>query len=364
MNIAIFIPNYNAGGTEQVALRLGNFFSDKDYNVLLISLADKDFPYKTNFKIINLDHDLPIRRLNRFVYRMARLRRVLIENNIDTILSMGEYPNFLTSVLPIRGIRKINRYTNSALSASGVTRHLMTLLARIAFYFSDKTIVPAKRLAEELGLNVNSEKIRVITNPISIEEIERKAKVNDREAFHTSRPFFIHVGQLVQQKDHDYLLSCYANYLKMGGTWGLKLVGKGERERELKNLVVHLGIEHFVEFTGWCENPFVLIIQSQALLLTSRWEGVPNVMLEAMALGRPIISVDCPTGPREVLDGGRFGRLIPREDQDLFSNSLLELETNPTLAPELSRLSRFRVTDFEINTVGRRFLDILEDTRV
>lgn len=124
------------------------------------------------------------------------------------------------------------------------------------------------------------------------------------------------------------MIKSYALYRKAGGELKLILVGKGELESEIRNLLKKYGLEEYVILYGWSNNPAPLIRNARALVLTSRWEGMPNVILEAMALGCPIISSNCPTGPEEMLSFGEYGRLFDIGDTQSLAKELYQFDTN------------------------------------
>lgn len=361
-NIGIFVPNYNAGGTEQVAIRLAKYLARWGYNINIISLSDHDFPYNCTYKQHKIDVNLPANVIARFFYRWRRLRVIIRKENLGIILSMGEYPNFLTAIAPKRDVLRINRYTNSSIATKGFRRYFMKVLSLVSFNFSNHSVVPALRLAAELGFGTSSKKLSVISNPIDVDELHILSRSGQRKGNLINDDYYIHVGQLVYQKNHDFLLKAFSKYLERGGRFRLKLVGKGPLQWDLKRLVSELNIKEKVDFLGWCGNPYGLIKNSKAVLLTSRWEGVPNVMIEGMALGKPIVSIDCPTGPREVLNGSLYGVLLSPDDEERFVEALLRLDNDSQFGDALSKLSTQRAKDYSIEKIGAEFVHLLQNS--
>ncbi|MGN6148386.1 MAG: glycosyltransferase, partial [Rhizomicrobium sp.] len=111
-----------------------------------------------------------------------------------------------------------------------------------------------------------------------------------------------------------------------------------------------------IDMPGFCENPFPLMARAGAFVLSSRWEGFPNALVEAMACGAPVIATDCPSGPREILSGGQHGTLVPPENPQMLGQAILEtLKTRPD-----TRASQARARSFSVPAAARQYLDVLE----
>ena len=358
LRIAIFVPNYSAGGTEKVASLLATGFKKYGVQVVLISLSNNKFPFPFGGSYETIDVNISSNWFVRYVLRQVKLFKICRLHNIDGILSMGEYPNFMVATLLMPKVERVNRYTNSSVSLVGFKGSLIKLFTKLAFVFSSHTVVPAQRLAQELSLPIGSKKLSVIPNPVDISSIYSRAEEFEDFTIDSSK-YFIHVGQLVEQKNHVFLFQSYKNYLDAGGSYRLKIVGQGVLDKNLKLLSTELDLDEYIDFVGWIDNPYVLIKRAASLLLTSKWEGIPNVMLEAMALGVPIISVDCPTGPREVLEDGKHGLLLPMGDHAAFSSALQQIENNENgFASALSNSSQLRASSFDVEQISKRFIEL------
>ena len=357
-SLALIVPNVNPGGTERVCQRIANYLNDAGYSVVVISMANNDFPYDLECSYEKLDRGKAGNWPQRFYSRMTALNSVLESYQVSAVLSMGEYVNFLVSCLP-RKYHRINRYTNSSVSLAGFRGQLTKLAMRFAFQRTDATIVPVFRLAAELGLNPVRGKVIEMPNPVDVGEIRRMGLHEPKDAEVSAVPFFLHVGQLVEQKDHDFLLHAYESYTKTGGKSRLLLIGQGEYEQKIRDIVKALNLDDMVFLLGWDENPLAYMHRARALLLTSKWEGIPNVMIESMALGCPVISTDCPTGPREVLDSGNFGRLVPMNDLAAFVDEMSRMDTDEVWRDEWVRRARERADYFDMVTLGPKLCEIL-----
>ena len=176
-----------------------------------------------------------------------------------------------------------------------------------------------------------------------------------------SGPYIVSVARLDEiQKDHRTLLRAYARLVETheGGALreDLVIVGDGGFRAELEALAVELGIGERVHFTGYRNNPHAVVARASALVLSSRYEGMPMVLLEALALGKPVISTDCPTGPREILDDGRFGLLVPIGDVGALAGALGRLLSDGALRDGFVREALGRAREYGVEASNERFV--------
>jgi glycosyltransferase involved in cell wall biosynthesis len=158
------------------------------------------------------------------------------------------------------------------------------------------------------------------------------------------------------QKDHRTLLRAYAKMIEDNGVKDdLVIVGNGAFKQELEALAVQLGIAPRVHFVGHQDNPHALIANARVHVLSSRYEGMPMVLLEALAHGRPIVATDCPTGPREILDDGRAGMLVPIGDVDAMADALARIVTDAALRDTMTANALARAQHYGIEHSNRRF---------
>ena len=298
----MIVPNCNAGGTERVCQRFANYLITQNTNVLVVGLSNNDFPYSLSCNFDKLDgSSVSPYRIVRLYKRIKTLRYLVKKHKISSVISMGEYPNFLLNFIPLT-VNKICRITNSTTSLSNFKGIIIRLSLKISYHTSNYTIFPVNRLANELGLSPDSKKVIILPNPIDLIEIKHYSKLQISNINIPSTNYFIHVGQLVEQKDHNTLLYAFAQYISKGGRYNLVLIGKGILEPKIRDLINELNIGKRVYMLGWIDNPLPFIKSARALIMTSKWEGIPNIMLEALTLGCPVISTDCPTGPRDLAE--------------------------------------------------------------
>ena len=131
------------------------------------------------------------------------------------------------------------------------------------------------------------------------------------------------MGRLTHQKDFSTLIRAVSKVLNETGV-KLVIVGEGDDRADMEKLIRELGIHESCELPGFVGNPYSYLKNTDVFVLSSRWEGLPNALLQALAVGTPVVSTDCPSGPREILEHGRWGRLVPVEDVDAMASAIVE----------------------------------------
>lgn len=195
---------------------------------------------------------------------------------------------------------------------------------------ADALIAVSAGVAEDLrGLGIADTQIHVIHNPIDAQRLQQRASIGPLPVAKDKLPYVVSVGRLVEQKDQRTLLYAYAASA-LRKSHCLVITGEGGQRKSLERLAHDLGIVDRMILTGELDNPYRVLSAASLHVLSSRWEGYPNVLLEALALGVPVVSTDCPHGPRELLDGGRYGRLAPVGDPVALARAMDEELARPS----------------------------------
>jgi glycosyltransferase involved in cell wall biosynthesis len=198
------------------------------------------------------------------------------------------------------------------------------------------------------------EKIRVIYNPVVTSELhERALEPVDHPWLQSGQPpVIIGIGRLVQQKDFPTLLRAFA-LVRQHIDVRLIVLGEGEERGSLEDHVRKLEIEQDVALPGFVANPYAYMARSALFALSSRWEGLGMVLIEAMACGTPVVSTDCPSGPREILEDGRWGRLVPIGSAETLAEAIIEALEDPGPDPQT------RAEDFSLARAVEEYLRLL-----
>ena len=162
------------------------------------------------------------------------------------------------------------------------------------------------------------------------------------------------VGRLSAQKDFATLLEAFAKVAR-ARLVRLIVLGEGEERESLSALADELGAASDVDLPGFAQNPYAYMSAADLFVLSSKWEGSPNVLVEAMACGTPVVSTNCPSGPEEILADGAYGPLVPVGDVDGLAEAMIELLDSPT-PPQLLR---DRASDYSVERSTKSYLDVL-----
>lgn len=324
-HIAVFVPSMRGGGAERVMLTLANNFAGRGHRVDLV-LAKAEGPYlpdiSENVRLVDLDMPRVLRSLWPLVRYLRRERP-------DAMLSALNYANVIAILawklarVPTRLV--VSEHSSLARAparwASKVTRELMRRL----YPKADKVICVSKGIEKDMQrlIGVPASKTETIHNPVDIELIHRQmqAIVDHPWIDATTAPAILAAGRLTDAKDYPTLLRAFAR-LRERREARLIILGKGEQEAQLKTLADELEISRDVDLVGFQENPYAWMGRCDLYVMSSAWEGLPVALVEAMACGARVVSTDCRTGPDEILESGRWGRLVPVGDVDALSMAM------------------------------------------
>lgn len=228
--------------------------------------------------------------------------------------------------------------TDNLARRSWLDRNLQYFSFRHFYPWADVILVPSRGAASDLArtARLSEERITVVPSPVLGPEIHvRAAEAPDHPWFEPGQPpVVIGVGELCARKDFETLLHGFA---RLDGQHDLRLIilGEGRRRAALEALVEQLGLRGKVDLPGFVANPYAWMARAALFVLTSRCEGAPVVLMEALGLGVPVVSTDCPSGPREILQEGRYGRLVPVGDAAALGAAMLETLDRPLVAEDL-----------------------------
>ena len=229
---------------------------------------------------------------------------------------------------------------------------------RRSYPHADGIVAISQGVADDVAFisNIDKGKIHVIPNPVIGSALRTLAKADISHPWvdHSQEPVIIGMGRLTRQKDFPTLIKGFAELQKSRKS-RLIILGEGRDRYNLTQLVRQLGIQDRVDMPGHQANPYCWLSRASLFVLSSRWEGFGNVLAEAMALGIPVVSTDCRSGPRELLDGGRLGPLVPVGDHNALSRAMRDMLDHPTHPSDLKE----GVTEYHAETSARRYLEVM-----
>ena len=353
--IALFIPSLIVGGVERVMLNLARGFVEREIKVDLV-VANAEGPFLSHVpnevRVINLE-------ARRVLKSLPGLVRYLRQEQPISLLSSLDHANVVA--LLAKKIAKVpTRVVVSVHTHSGMSKNLKEKLMPYwirPFYPSATAIVAVSQgLAEDrIRLaRLPTEKVKVIYNPVVTPELYTRAEEPINHPWFTpgEPPVILGVGSLKSVKDFPLLIRAFALVRKHRPA-RLMILGEGEERKKLESLIYELDLQKDVSLPGYIENPYKYMKYSRVFVLSSKWEGLPTVLIEAMALGTPVISTDCPSGPNEILENGKWGTLVPVGDVDALAKAIMK-----AIDEERGRgIERAKV--FELNNIVDRYAEIL-----
>jgi glycosyltransferase involved in cell wall biosynthesis len=353
-----------AGGVEAGILNLLPAFLAAGVEVELLGIFKKGVPERLR----QIDHpgfrlvDLGVRHTHLILPALLRYFRagpppvMLVAK--DRAIRMAALARWLTGA-NTRLVGQLNTHLSAALAGKSAAQRWWRTFPMRGFYrLVDAVVAVSLGVAEDThrltGLPL--ERIPVIRNPvISADMLEKSRLPVDHPWFVDGAvPVVLGAGRLTVQKDFATLVRAFGR-ARAQRECRLMILGNGPQRAELEALVAELDLSDAVALPGHVENPFAYMAKSALFVLSSRWEGSGNVLTEAMALGVPVVSTDCPSGPAEMLDGGRFGPLVAVGDDAALAGAMLRALANP---PDPAVL-RAAVGEYWVDVSARRYLEVL-----
>jgi glycosyltransferase involved in cell wall biosynthesis len=357
--IAIFLASLRGGGAERNMLRLANSCADRGLKVDLV-LAQNDGTYFSEIspkvKLVNLNASrviLSFPQLITYLKKEKPITLICALNHVNLVAIWAK----LYSGVPSQIIVTV-RNTLSQGKQDFFRQQKISLMRRLIHYFypkADEIIAVSKGVADDLAKTAKlpREKIKVIYNPVVTPQLLEQAKTNIEHSWFSPResPVILGVGRLTQQKDFPTLIKAFA-ILQQNYSARLMILGEGEERPQLENLIKELKLQNKVSLSGFVSNPFAYMSQASLFVLSSAREGLPTVLIEAMAVGTPVVSTNCPSGPEEILEEGKYGSLVPVGDVEKLAKAMVKTLHNP----QSSEVLQHRAMEFSMENSVNQYL--------
>ncbi len=317
------MPSIEGGGVEKNFFLITNYLSDKFKDISVVSLS-KSYRKKLNSKIkfITFKTNLPntIGRRTKFIISLFLLfKEIIFSKNATVFCFQGlVYCTILCKLLSTKIIIRSNS------SPSGWSKnYIKKILYKKIYNMADKIIVNSEDFKKELKIkfNINSE---CIYNPLNKKEIIKNSKKKININFFKKKNFkIVSVARFTDQKDHLCLIRSINLIKNKYKNIKVLLIGSGNKKREIQDLIEELSLKKIVKILNFKKNPYPYIKKADLFILSSNFEGLPNVLLEAITLNTFVISSNCPTGPSEILDNGKGGFLFKVGDYNELSKKII-----------------------------------------
>jgi glycosyltransferase involved in cell wall biosynthesis len=358
--IAFFIPNLAGGGAERVAVNLLQGMAKRDVPLDLI-LASAEGPYlkqvPEQVRLVNLG-------VGRVMKAVLPLARYLKENRPIALLSHMNHTN-VSAILAREWAGTKTRLVLVEHNTLSVDRSklfrskFVPPFMKLLYPRADVIVGVSQGVAEDLEQQMGFEpgKIRVIYNPVVDNELLAKAKAPlDHPWFKPGNPpVFLAVGRLTEQKDFLNLIKAFA-LLRKQKPARLIILGEGECRSELEAAIETLEVSEDVSLPGFVQNPYAYMSHANAFVLSSRHEGLPTVLIEAMACGCPVVATDCPSGPKEILESGKYGALVAIENPVALADAMLKILESPVSRDVLVERGMY----FSIDRAVSEYLELMQ----
>ena len=349
-----------AGGTgtfcRSLAAGLKKYFPG-DFEISLLILRANATAAENQFfdHIHAIDSDVhrDWRRYIETPAHLARMAHAINQINPDLILTVNTYSNLLVPLAAPRRriVLSVHSNTTQQLTESRFGRTIAMLMRWI--YPRHCVVAPTQGVADDLARNFHIPRSTLIPHGVDVDAI--RAQAGQQPADIPDYPYVISVGRLTPAKDYPTLLQAYCAAAANGLQEHLVIVGDGELHDSLARLATDLKIEERVHFLGHRQNPFPYVNSARFFVLSSIWEGFGLAILEALALGRPSIATDCPSGPAEILGHGEFGMVVKVGDVGALSEAMLQMSRSSQLREQFCKKAMQRATQLSLERMAHSY---------
>lgn len=355
-NICFLISSINqAGGTERVTSLVANELSKGNYKISILSLSNGGksfFKLEKSIQLFSLYPETISMKKNYFGV-ILRIRKFVKQQHIDTLVVVDSISCIFT-IPALLGVKinhisweHFNFLNNNGKKLRDIARKWAVKYCNYVVTLTNKD----KKMWEK-NLSHIYAKIVTIPNPTPYENISYMPNLDCKTV--------LALGRLVHVKGYDLLLQAWALVCQKNDDWLLKIVGSGEEELLLKQQAQDLGVEQRVKFISQTQNVAEFYKLSAFFCLSSRFEGLPMVLLEAQAYGLPMIAFDCDTGPSDIIEHGKNGFLVESQNIEQLAQYLLEAINMDSKSYQLmSKNSKLNSNNFEIDNISKKWQEIL-----
>jgi len=359
--VTLFLPSMANGGAERVMLNIAQGLarqSDIDVDLLLVSATG---PYMDQIgdgiRVVDLN-------ASRIITSLPSVIRYLRKEKPTSVLSALDTTNLVMIWAKLLGRSQsrvvVSVHCNFTSALEGAKNYRAKFLPMLVGYFykkADAIVAVSKGVATDLeqSTGIRRDTVDVLVNPVITNDLKIKQKAQPRHPWFADigSDIILGIGRLTHQKNFHLLLYSFADVLKEREA-KLLILGSGDQEAELKELCKKLLITEHVDFAGFVENPYAYLSHARLFVLSSRYEGLPTVLIEALHCGIEVISTNCPSGPEEILEGGELGTLVPVENQTELSRAMVN-----SLAKTKKVVPAEKLSQYHHEVVVQNYRDLL-----
>jgi glycosyltransferase involved in cell wall biosynthesis len=360
-SLAIYLPDLSGGGSERLQLDLVPPFVAAGLEVTFLlgaargTLLDQ---VPAEARVVSLDAPRQLLALLPIVRYLRRVRPAILLVNTEHAAIVSLWARAIS-----RSATRIVVCQHNTFSAQSRRMHwqfrILPVLFRLFLSWADRIVAVSAGVADDLTAccGIARARITVIYNGVVGSDFAAKSAAPvDHPWFGAGSPVIVAAGRLVEQKDFATLITAFAAVARERDV-RLVLLGEGPLRLSLQELAQSLGVADRIDMPGFRANPLPYLREATLVVLSSRYEGFGMVLAEALACGTPVVSTDCPHGPAEILDHGRYGRLTPPGDPVALAQAILAtLDALPS-----GEAMQSRGSTFTIRASAERYLDLFDD---
>lgn len=359
MKIGFLINDLSAGGAERATVSLSNSFAEKGNDVEIITFRGEESFYPLNEKVSltsagfdEIDHNASIQRLWGTIKRMFHLRKVVKSKQLDVLIgmsfSMTWYAVFATVFTKTKaiGTERNNPYKYKATK-------LYTILRKVFYYLCNGYIFQTEKSSKFFTEELKDRDV-IIPNAIFNEMIYDLEPPEKREKVICA------VGRLTEQKRFDVLIDAFSQIAGRFPDYNLVIFGEGELRGELEAQCKRLNLEKRVYLPGTNPQAVKLVNRTSAFVLSSDMEGMPNALMEAIAMGVPCVSTRCDMGPEELIENGVNGILVETGNAKQIAAAIFKIIVDPEFSENLSKNGRKMLKTHSVESISNQWLDFIK----
>lgn len=378
MKVLVLHGHLSMGGEERVLLNVLKNLVELNYDVDLLitwnhkenNLFENEIPKKVNYEFLFNNYDgkskiiKEIYRLQAKLTYLKKVEKIIKEKKYDIVIDYSsnllKYNN-LDIKVPVFAWIHFSLTFGEKLSTDKIEKY------KRQYKKYDKILAICDTMRDEfveiLGMEKN--KVELVYNPIDLEAIRKKAENIDKKyENYLKQDYFLQVSRLTEQKQPEHLVDIYYKLKQQGIKEKLYFIGNGEKIELIKQKIREYNLENDVVLLGQIENPYPFFKNAKLFVHTAKYEGLPTVLLESLTLGTPVVSYDCPTGPKDILGkNSEYGKLIPLNDKDTFVKEVYELMKNDEKYENYRKISLVRADDFSLQNNKAKLQALIENIK-
>lgn len=360
MHIVFLQPNFRAAGVEKVNILLANEMHKQGHDVsFMVFKKQGEFLRLLNpsIEVININ-------VSRALFSFPSLLALLLKSkacvispyiSLSTLAVFAKAFTFSKASIIVCEHSTLSRITN--VKGSWKDR-LLVKLSRFVYRRADGVVAVSQGVADDLVMltGIDSSRIQVLYNPVIYDDLLEKATEIPSHKWLISRelPVFMGAGRLDVAKNFPLLISAFAQVVRVKDA-RLLILGEGSLRTQLEKQINQLGLQEKCDLVGFVDNPYSYMAHADVFVLSSDFEGLPTVVIEALACNTPVVSTDCPSGASDILENGKWGRLVPVGDQKALAQAMLD-----SLSEKRDIDLSLRASDFRVEKSTDKWVQFLD----